>query len=143
MSLLIAAGLATSVRAAGQEKLGLGVIMGVPFGLSGKYWVNPRYAAQAAVGISDYNLVVSGDFLRHFYDVLPRKSEGRLPLYAGMGMKLKTETRTFFGLRFVGGIAFFHSRLPMDFFAEIAPVLRLAPNEGAAFDGGVGVRYYL
>lgn len=140
--LLVAAGSAAPLRAAEQKKLGAGVILGVPFGLTGKYWFDPRYAVQAAVGASEGNLVVSGDYLMHFDDVLPKKREGRLPLYAGVGVKLKTESRFFFGLRFVGGIAFFHSRQPLELFAEIAPVVRLAPSEGAAFDGGVGIRYY-
>lgn len=129
-------------QAARPGELGAGVILGVPFGASAKYWVDERYAAQAAMGVSDGNFVLSSDYLLHFENVLPKRREGRLPLYAGVGMKLKSENPTFFGLRFVGGVSFFHSKEPLEFFAEVAPVLRLAPSEGAAFDGGVGLRYY-
>ena len=141
LSLLIAASAAPAW--AGQSgKLGAGVILGVPFGASAKYWVDERYAAQAAMGVSDGNFVFSSDYLLHFDDVLPKRRAGRLPLYAGVGIKVKSEKPTFFGLRFIGGVSLFHSEKPLEFFAEVAPVLRLAPSEGAAFDGGVGLRYY-
>lgn len=123
-------------------KLGAGVILGVPFGATGKYWFDDRYAAQSALGVSDGDLTCSADILRNFNDVLPRKRAGRLPLYFGLGLKYKAERKTFLGLRFVGGISLFQTKKSLEFFAEVAPVLRLAPNEGAAFDGGVGVRRY-
>jgi len=42
----------------------------------------------------------------------------------------------------VGGVSFFSSAQPIELFAEVAPVLRFAPSEGGAFDGGVGARWY-
>jgi hypothetical protein len=30
----------------------------------------------------------------------------------------------------------------LEFFAEIAPVLRVSPGVGSCLDGGAGVRYY-
>jgi hypothetical protein len=133
---------AVSARADGGGKLGAGVILGVPFGATAKYWVDDRHAVQTALGVSDGDLTVSADVLRNFNDLLPRKRPGRLPVYVGLGLKYKAERRTFVGLRFVGGISFFQTKKSLEFFAEMAPVLRLAPNEGAAFDGGVGVRRY-
>ena len=129
-----------SARAEERGKLGVGAILGVPFGATGKYWIDDRYAVQSALGVSDGDLTVSADALRHFNDVLPRKRAGRLPLYAGLGLKYKAERRTFIGLRFVGGVSFFRTKSSLEFFAEVAAVLRLAPNEGQAFDGGVGLR---
>lgn len=126
-----------------EPRLGAGPVLGVPFGATAKYWLDGRDAAQGHLGVSDGDLSVSADWLRHFDGVLPRKRpESRIPLYAGLGLKLKTERRTFVGLRFVGGVSFFHSTKPYEFFAEVAPVLRLAPNEGGAFDGAFGVRRY-
>lgn len=123
-------------------RLGAGAILGVPFGATGKFWVDDKYAVQAAVGVSDGDLSVSADWLRHFDDVLPRRRAGRLPLYAGLGLKLKSESSTFAGFRLVGGVEFFHATEPYSFFAEIAPVIRFAPKEGGAMDGAVGVRYW-
>ena len=124
-------------------KLGAGVVLGVPFGATAKYWLDSRYAVQSHVGVSDGNFTMDADFLRNFDAVLPRKIPGsRMPLYAGLGLKFKTEKETFVGIRFVGGVSMFHSRKPIEFFAQVAPVLRLAPNEGGTFDGAVGVRRY-
>lgn len=142
LTIVVALTCASAAGAAQEGRLGAGVILGVPFGASAKYWVDERYAVQAALGVSDGNFTASSDYLLHFEDVLPKKRAGRLPLYAGVGAKIKSEEPTFFGLRFVGGLSFFHSREPLEFFAEVAPVLRLAPSEGGAFDGGVGLRYY-
>ena len=133
---------ASAARASQAGQLGAGAILGVPFGATAKYWIDDRYAAQAAVGVSDGDLVLSADWLRHFDDVLPRKKAGRLPLYAGLGLKLKTESQTFVGFRLVGGVEFFHKTEPYSFFAEVAPVVRFAPKEGGALDGAVGVRRY-
>ncbi len=118
-------------------------MMGVPFGAAAKYWLDGRNAVQAAFGVSEGNADYHVDALRHFDSVLPRGKEGgRIPLYAGLGVKGKSEKPTFVGLRFVGGVACFLKRHPVELFAEVAPVLRLAPNEGASFDGGVGARWY-
>jgi hypothetical protein len=133
---------AVPARAA-DEKFGAGIVLGVPFGATAKYWLDSRHAVQSHLGVSDGDLTVNADFLRNFDRVLPRKlAAARMPLYAGLGLKLKSERRTFVGIRFVGGVSMFHSTKPIEFFAEIAPVLRLAPNEGGAFDGAVGVRRY-
>lgn len=145
-SLILAALVALAVpsRGLGSEagRLGLGPVFGVPFGITGKYSLDRRWAAQSVVGVSDGDLTVSADVLENFEGILPRKRDGRLPLYLGLGLKFKAERRSFVGLRFVGGVSLFHSRRPFEFFAEVAPVLRLAPEEGGAFDGAVGFRRY-
>lgn len=125
-----------------EHPFGAGVILGVPFGASAKYWLDDRYAGQAAFGWSEGDVVASADALLHFDNVLPKARAGRLPLYAGVGLKVKSETRTFFGFRFVGGISFFTANHPLELFAEVAPVLRVAPNAGGTVDGGAGLRYY-
>jgi len=137
--------LLAAIPAAAAEipKLGAGVVLGVPFGATAKYWLDARYAVQSHLGVSDGNLTIDADFLRNFDSVLPRKIPGsRMPLYAGLGLKFKTEKETFVGIRFVGGVSMFHSKKPIEFFAEVGPVLRIAPNEGGTFDGAVGVRRY-
>ncbi len=126
-----------------EPRVGAGVVAGVPFGATAKVEIDRRWAAQTHLGVSDGDLTCSADWLRVFEDALPRrKPDLRVPLYAGLGMKLKSERRTFAGLRFVGGVSLFDSKRPYEFFAEIAPVLRFAPSEGGAFDGAVGVRRY-
>ncbi len=135
--------LAASARAAEAPKLGAGIVLGVPFGLTAKYALDARHAVQSHAGVFGGDFTMSADFLWNFNDVLPRKVAGtRLPLYAGLGLKLKTERETFAGIRFVGGVSMFHSTGSYEFFAEVAPVLRLAPSAGGALDGAVGMRRY-
>ncbi|MBI4060157.1 MAG: hypothetical protein HY403_01875 [Elusimicrobia bacterium] len=141
--LLGAAFAAADVRAAEIPKLGGGVALGVPFGATAKYWFDSRRAVQSHLGVSDGDLTFDADVLRNFDQILPRKRPGtRMPLYAGLGVKFKAEAETFVGIRFVGGVSMFHSVKPIEFFAEVAPVLRLSPSEGGTFDGAVGVRRY-
>lgn len=129
--------------AAANEKFGVGPVLGVPFGVTAKYWVDDVYAVQSHLGVSDGDLTVNADLLKNFNEALPRRRPGtRMPLYAGLGLKLKSESSTFVGIRFVGGISMFHSKKPYEFFAEVAPVLRVSPSEGGAFDGAVGFRRY-
>ena len=124
-------------------RVGVGVIAGVPFGATGKVWFDDRRAVQTHIGVSDGDLVWDADYLLHFDNILPRKKpDARLPLYAGLGFKYKAERETFAGIRFVGGLAAFNSKHGLEFFAEVAPVLRLAPRSGGALDGGVGLRKY-
>ncbi len=128
---------------AADKKFGAGVVLGVPFGVTAKYRLDKKDAIQSHMGVSDGDFTMSADYLKHFDEVLPRKVPGaRVPLYAGLGLKLKTEKDTFVGIRFVGGVALIHSTKPYEFFAEIAPVLRLSPSADGAFDGAVGFRRY-
>ena len=123
-------------------KLGAGVILGVPFGATAKYWVDDKKAVQGALGASDGDLTLSTDLLIHFDDVLPKKKVGELPVYAGLGIKYKAESRDFVGIRFVAGVALYSKDKRNEVFFEGAPVLRISPSEGAAFDGAVGIRRY-
>lgn len=139
-AMLLAAAPASALDAG---KLGVGPVLGVPFGVTGKYWTGDKEAVQAHLGVSDGNLTFASDFLLHFYDWMPRKrADAELPLYAGVGIKYKGERRDFFGLRFVGGAALYDKSRRYEIFMEVAPVLRLAPDEGAAFDGAFGLRRY-
>ena len=144
MAVFLGAALASApARAAGDEKFGVGVVAGVPFGFTAKYRLDARYAVQSHLGVSDGDLTWNADFLKNFDNILPRKRPDiRIPLYAGLGLKIKDERNGFAGIRFVGGVSLMDSKRPYEFFAEIAPVLRFAPNEGGAFDGAVGVRRY-
>ncbi len=134
--------LAAPASATEKGKFGAGLILGVPFGGTGKYWLDDMKAFQGALGASDGDLTMTGDLLWHFDEWLPRKKEGKLPLYAGLGVKYKAEARDFVGIRFVGGLALYSKDHRTELFFEGAPVLRLSPSEGAAFDGAAGIRRY-
>ncbi len=143
LAVALAASAAVSVRAADIPKLGAGVVLGVPFGVTAKYWLDPKYAVQSHLGVSDGDLTMSADVVKNFDQVLPRKLPGaRMPVYLGLGLKIKTERSTFVGVRFVAGVSMFHSTKPIEFFMEVAPVLRVSPSADGSLDGAVGVRLY-
>ncbi|MBI3507615.1 MAG: hypothetical protein HY059_22495 [Proteobacteria bacterium] len=122
--------------------VGVGVNIGVPFGLSAKYNFDSIYSADFALGAQGDSMDIHGDFLIHLRDLWPNPPQGKLPLYIGMGMKIKDESEMLFGIRFVAGLAYLLPRHPIELFVEAAPVLRLAPSTGSNFDAGCGLRYF-
>jgi len=122
--------------------LGIGAYIGVPFGLSAKYLIDRRTAVDMAFGAQGGNIDAHVDALVHFREFPRQPPKGKLAPYLGMGAKIKAESDTLFGIRFVGGAAYLIKDTPLEVFAELAPVLRLAPSVGSNLDGGVGLRYY-
>lgn len=122
--------------------LGIGFIAGSPIGFSAKYNLNAKTSIDMALGAEDSDLHFHSDVLLNLPDVLPQPRKGKLPLYLGLGFKLQDREDTVFGFRFVGGIAYHMAAQPLEFFAEIAPVLQTSPDVDSDLEGGVGVRYY-
>lgn len=127
-------------------RFGLGAIFGEPTGVSLKYFFNDTIAIDGGAGWAfhrhtDFHL--HSDILWHDFDLLP-VPEGKLPLYLGVGARLKIEDRADdrFGIRVPVGVAYFFERLPIEVFAEVAPVLDLAPSTRGGLTGGVGVRWW-
>lgn len=142
---LVSAALAWSVPAAAQESagdFGAGVYIGVPFGATAKYLLTNDYAVSAALGAQGGDFDMHADFVTHLRDIVPQPAQGKLPLHLGLGLKINAQRDTFFGIRFVGGGAYLLPRHPIEIFAELVPVLRMAPSVGSNLDGGVGLRYY-
>ena len=163
---LILQGMALAPSWAEAGKLGLGIVLGEPFGISAKYWLSDQAAIDGGIGAryghhdhyycddafyrghgyyDDHcedrtsRLEVHSDFLWHFD--LPVNLPGRLPVYIGAGARLVTPD-TEFGLRIPIGITYLFDNVPIDLFAELAPVFVIAPYSDGDLDGGVGVRYY-
>lgn len=84
--------------------VGGGVVLGNPTGFTGKVWIDESQAVDAGVGFST-DLAVYGDYLWHSWKVLPQPSEGRLPVYIGLGAQVRTLRDTEFGIRTVAGVA--------------------------------------
>ncbi len=127
-----------------QDKgFGLGVIFGEPTGVSGKYWLDAKRAIDGGVSWSfsgEGDLHVHADMLWHFPDVI--RSEVRLPLYAGIGGRLRFHDPVQVGVRVPVGIVWLVDGAPLDVFLEIVPILDLTPSTDFEVNGGVGARYY-
>lgn len=131
-----------------QDKgLGLGIIIGEPTGLSGKYWLNNNNALDFGLAYSfvRQNSAVSlhADYLYHAFDVI--KSDYRFPIYYGFGARLRLVDGddNALGARGVIGVAWLSDNLPIDVFLELVPVFNLFPSTSLNFDMGFGARFYL
>ena len=139
--LLLLSVVASPVCAQKAGDVGVGVILGSPTGGTAKLWLSDRQALSAGIGFSS-SLMVYGDYLWHSWTVLPQPSEGRLPVYLGLGGQIRTLTPDEFGVRGVLGLAYWLPRNPVEVFAEFVPVVRVAPWASVGLGGGIGLRYY-
>jgi hypothetical protein len=141
--------MAPNLSHADPKDLGLGVMVGAPTGLTGKYWLDDINAIDFAVGDLGYydNNGYSGvnvhvDYLWHHYGIFGDPASdayNRLPLYVGVGGMI--ESPGVAGVRGVLGITYlFHA--PFDLFFEVAPTLVIAPNLGFGIDANLGGRVY-
>lgn len=123
---------------------GLGAIFGEPTGLSAKMWTGEKTAIDGALAWSFSGfgfLHVHADFLIHNYDLIS-VSEGKLPLYFGLGAFVNFASDLGLGVRVPLGLAYQFEGAPLDIFAEITPGLSLLPGTDFYFGGGIGVRYF-
>jgi len=137
-----------SISSYSQSKFGLGIIVGEPTGISGKYFVNKDNAIDGAIAWSfnEYgSMHIHGDYLFHFYDVFTKE----VPLYVGVGGRIKFKNTgeadgndTKFGARIPVGIAYMPPKAPIDLFVEVVPMLDLTPSTEFTFNAAVGIRYW-
>lgn len=137
--------------------LGLGVAIGQPNGIVGKVWLNDVNAVDFGLGMAIGPTTVNasgdkenvgsrihlhGDFLYHMPDKI--QSTEKFPLYIGAGAYVESGGLgdDAFGIRGVGGLAYWVQQAPLDLFLEVAPTLQLTPSAGFGFQTSIGVRYY-
>lgn len=140
-----------SVNAFAQDQFGMGVILGEPTGLSVKYWLDDDTAIDGAAAWSFWDhdgFQLHGDYLWHDFNLLEAGGlSGELPVYYGLGARLKFEDErrhddTLFGIRVPLGISYLFAEAPFDLFAEIVPILDLAPDVELELNAAVGMRFY-
>jgi hypothetical protein len=141
------------------KTFGLGLELGAPFGLTGKYFYSSDKAFDFGVGDIDYyvgdryGFHIYGDHLWHPAS-LASTEPFELPFYIGVGLRLwdfnehinAPDNGFALGVRVPIGIAFDFNDVPLDVFVQLTPVLDFAFNyrESAFFgiDGSVGIRYW-
>lgn len=132
--------------AVARDGFGVGVIIGEPTGVSMKYWLDDSSAIDAALAVSlshDNPFQFHADYLIHSTSSLTSSElKGRLPWYYGIGGRIKEDHDTHIGVRVPVGITYMFADTPMDFFAEVAPVLDVTPKVDLSVTGAVGLRYY-
>ena len=133
------------------ERLGLGVTLGEPTGLSGKYWFSEKFAIDGGLSYSfDKYFILWGGALYHYTGGFPDIEEdvgGRFRPYVGAGVGLGVsssdrEDRMLLFVRFPLGIEWLIQDLPIGVFMEISAGLGLVPSTEALIYGGLGGRWY-
>ena len=112
------------------EGFGIGVILGEPTGLSGKYWLDGSRAIDGGAAWSFGNsgaLHLHGDLLFHKYDLF-KVSSGKLPLYYGIGGRVHFGDNTRVGVRVPVGVSYIFPQTPLDIFFELVPILDPPPS---------------
>lgn len=127
-------------------KFGAGLIVGEPTGLSAKYFLTESVAIDGAFGWAfrdETDLHLHGDILWHKFDLFD-VSGGSLPLYFGVGGRVKfidnRDDRA--GIRFPVGVSYMFDNIPVDIFAEVAPIIDFTPETRGGITGGIGARYW-
>jgi hypothetical protein len=122
------------------HNLGLGIILGEPTGISVKYWLGSTNAVSGAAAWSfsdEAAMHIHADYLFHNFGLIQQN----LPLYYGIGAKVKFADDVNVGIRIPVGIAYIFDA-PVDTFLEIVPLLELVPDTEFGLNAAIGVRYY-
>ena len=147
------------------KTFGLGLELGEPDGLNGKYFLSDSGALDFGVGyIYDHYYYGDGfhlyaDYLWHFS--LASTPSFELPFYVGAGLRFWDFNYCYqgvcnyagsaVGIRVPFGIAFDFNNAPVDIFLQLVPVLdfiggdyymRYGNREHFGIDGSVGVRFW-
>ena len=125
---------------------GIGIILGEPTGLSFKIWTGRTTAFDAAAAWSfrkEDKLNLHLDYLIHNFNLFKVKQRsGRLPLYYGIGGRIKFQDETRIGVRIPVGICYIFKKDPLDVFLEVVPVLDFVPETEFDINASIGIRYF-
>ena len=127
-----------------QGQFGLGIVVGEPTGVSAKYWASGTNAFDFGAAWSfkgDGNLLLQADYVWHTFSLIPVR-EGKLPFYFGIGGRVIFSHDPLIGARIPLGLDYIFTNAPIDVFAEIVPILDLAPETNFNLGGGIGVRFW-
>lgn len=127
------------------NKYELGFIVGEPTGISAKQNLGGDKALDAAAAWSfsgEKSLSLHSDHL-WFRNNVFKVEKGRLPLYYGIGARLKLQDRSLIGARFPIGLQYFFPEERFTVFIEIAPVLDLFPDTDFDLNAAIGFRVLL
>lgn len=143
------------------DKIGVGIQLGEPSGLTAKFWKDSVHAFQLTMGYSVSNFfVMNGDYLWHFPDLTHGTQYGneRVFPYIGLGGTLYISTESdrtdnkFFtdngssvglGIRIPLGAEWLPHRSPFGLYAEVVPGIGIIPSTFGFFQLGIGARLYL
>jgi len=145
---------------ASAKDFGLGIILGAPSAVTGKFWLDSTAAVDVglAFNLSSYFLLYA-DYLYHFHKAFGGSSRfvSQLSPYVGVGgvgvitNSSRSDDEGFYGrnsgafglgIRIPLGIEWRPSTPRLGVFVELAPGLSAIPRTSGFIQGGVGARYF-
>lgn len=139
--LILSIFLSTSVLA---KQLGVGVSVGNPTGLNGKYWLDNNHAVDAGMAYSlgrHSNFSLHSDFLWHQFDAFYLNDVHPLDFYYGVGGRMEFADGIELGVRIPVGLAH-RLKESADVFAEAAPIVDFVSRTGLELHLLIGGRFY-
>ena len=133
-----------SITHAQSNGIGVGLIVGEPTGISGKYWTGSTTAFDAGLAwsfIDENAFQIHADYIFHNMRLITIP-DGKLPFYYGIGARLKTATKIQLGVRVPLGLAYLFQNAPIDIFIEVVPILDLIPKTDFQISVALGARYF-
>lgn len=145
--LLVIIPVAVSQAQNADRNFGAGVVIGEPTGISFAYWTSDIRSFSAGVAWSVHDnrgnesLQIHVDYLFHHFDIVD-VNRGSMPLYIGVGGRLRFGDNENAGIRIPLGAAYHFQNNPLEIFLEFVPVIDLVPGTGISGNSGLGFRYY-
>jgi len=126
-----------------QNKLGVGVYLGAPTGITGKYLTSPFNSVDVLFAWRFNDAFFAQGHYNFNVSELGRYENGIFNFYAGPGLFFRASTKKddAFGVSGNFGINYFLKRR-YEFFFELSPKLGLFPGTDFDLTGGVGFRFY-
>lgn len=136
----------SSVFFAQSRPFGLGIMLGDPSGLNGKYFLNSKNAVEVGLGVgvfgNENSLALHIDYLYHNEELI--QSSEKFVVFYGFGMRIRSKEEAEFGMgvRGIIGLSWVSQTVPVDIFVQVAPVFKLLPATKFGIDGALGARYF-
>lgn len=127
------------------NQMGLGVMLGNPTGLNGKYWLDNKHAVDGGAAFAfgkRTNLSLHSDYLFHSEEAFFYNDVHALDLYFGLGGRMEFGDAINLGVRLPLGLVHRMKNDTADIFTEIAPILDFVGRSGLDLHLAVGARYY-
>lgn len=143
--LLFALLVLTSQVFAQAGQTGVGLMIGNPIGVNGKYWLEGGNAVDGGIGISlgkHSDLSIHSDYLLQVDEAFFYNDVHPLDFYYGIGGRMEFADDIELGLRVPIGLVHKMKESNSDVFAEIAPIYDFIGRNGFELHFGVGARYY-
>ena len=131
---------------------GLGIAVGAPTGLAGKYWIEDwsalAFSFGGALGIYD-DIGATADYLFEFRPFDVGDPEVSVQVHIGPGVHLGgnpaagSTGRWQVGPRATGGFSIMKRDMPLDLYMEISPTIYVIDGAGWSMNGQIGIRHYL